>query len=58
MTEVEELCNRIWFISQGKILHDMNIKDIKSKHKNLVGFVENLFHDLREVKNKEEKAKK
>ena len=58
MTEVEELCNRIWFISEGKILHDMKIKDIRSKHKNLVAFVENLFHDLRREKNNRKKAKK
>ena len=58
MTEVEELCNRIWFISNGKIEYDMKISEVKKKYKNLVTFTEKIFYDLREKNEKKKKEGK
>lgn len=57
MFEVEELCNRIWFISNGKIQYDLQITEVKKKHHHLVEFTEKLFHELR-IKNDKMKAEK
>jgi len=58
MTEVEELCNRIWFISNGKIEYDMSISEVKRKYKNLVTFTEKIFHDLRVINEKAKQEEK
>jgi ABC-type uncharacterized transport system ATPase subunit len=58
MPEVEELCNRIWFINDGKIQYDLQIKDVKKKYHHLVEFTEKLFKNLRSKKDKLKKEDK
>lgn len=47
MSEVEDICNRIWVVAKGTIIYDLSVQEVIKKHKSVDAFMWKVMKELR-----------